>query len=166
MNVLTDQEIDAVWPAPTGTNSMLLYARAIESALLQKLAAGVSVEQIPMGPSDSLAQCREDARSAIRLGGWSEAIRKCLPVAEAFVGGDSEITNPAPLGTLVEGSGTVTVLFTISQLQTAVAAARVQALEEADQAAGPGDSYQDEWFAAKADSSKRIRALLGGPSHG
>lgn len=34
-----------------------------------------------------------------------------------------------------------------------------RALDEAAQAAGPEDSYQDEWFAAKADSVKRIRAL-------
>jgi hypothetical protein len=30
--------------------------------------------------------------------------------------------------------------------------------EECAQAAGPEDSYCDEWFAAKADSAKRIRA--------
>ena len=32
-------------------------------------------------------------------------------------------------------------------------------LEAAAQAAGPEDSYQDRWFAAKADAVKRIRAL-------
>lgn len=32
-------------------------------------------------------------------------------------------------------------------------------LDEAAQAAGPEDSYRDDWFAAKADSVKRIRAL-------
>ena len=32
-------------------------------------------------------------------------------------------------------------------------------LEAAAQAAGPDDSYRDEWFAAKADAVKRIRAL-------
>jgi hypothetical protein len=35
--LLTDAEIDAVWPAPEGTNSMLMYARSIESAVLAKL---------------------------------------------------------------------------------------------------------------------------------
>ena len=32
-------------------------------------------------------------------------------------------------------------------------------LDEAAQAAGPEDSYRDDWFAAKANSVKRIRAL-------
>lgn len=32
-------------------------------------------------------------------------------------------------------------------------------LEAAAQAAGPEDSFRDEWFAAKADAVKRIRAL-------
>ncbi len=32
-------------------------------------------------------------------------------------------------------------------------------LEASAQAAQPDDSYRDEWFAAKADAVKRIRAL-------
>ena len=32
-------------------------------------------------------------------------------------------------------------------------------LEAAAQAAQPDDSYRDEWFCAKADAVKRIRAL-------
>lgn len=47
-------------------------------------------------------------------------------------------------------------LFTADQL----AAVRRAALEEAAQAAQPDDSYQDEWFEAKADAVKRIRALM------
>lgn len=33
-------------------------------------------------------------------------------------------------------------------------------LQAAAQAAQPDDSYQDEWFKAKADAVRRIRALL------
>lgn len=40
-------------------------------------------------------------------------------------------------------------------------AAREQALKDAAQAAGPDDSYQDEWFKAKADAVRRILALPG-----
>jgi hypothetical protein len=36
-------------------------------------------------------------------------------------------------------------------------------LQAAAQAAQPDDSYQDEWFKAKADSVRRIRALLPPP---
>lgn len=38
---------------------------------------------------------------------------------------------------------------------------RQQSLKDAAQAAGPDDSYQDEWFKAKADAVARIRALPG-----
>ena len=38
-------------------------------------------------------------------------------------------------------------------------AARTKTLEDAAQAAGPEDSYQDEWFKAKADAVRRIRSL-------
>jgi hypothetical protein len=41
----------------------------------------------------------------------------------------------------------------------AVAAARKKALHDAAQAAQPDDSFVDEWFNAKADAVKRIRAL-------
>lgn len=40
-------------------------------------------------------------------------------------------------------------------------AARKQALKDAAQTAGPDDSYQDEWFRAKADAVRRILALPG-----
>ena len=43
----------------------------------------------------------------------------------------------------------------------AVAVARLKALQDAAQAAGPDDSYQDEWFKAKADAVSRILALPG-----
>jgi len=38
---------------------------------------------------------------------------------------------------------------------------RRQALKDAAQTAGPEDSYQDEWFKAKADAVRRILALPG-----
>ena len=38
---------------------------------------------------------------------------------------------------------------------------RRQSLKDAAQAAGPDDSYQDEWFKAKADAVRRILALPG-----
>lgn len=43
----------------------------------------------------------------------------------------------------------------------AVAIARLKALHDAAQAAAPEDSYQDEWFRAKADAVRRILALPG-----
>ena len=39
-------------------------------------------------------------------------------------------------------------------------ASRKVALDEAIQVAGPEDSYQDEHFAAKADSVRRIKELM------
>ena len=39
--VLTDEEIEAVWPSPEGTNSIKALARAIEQAILAKQAAQV-----------------------------------------------------------------------------------------------------------------------------
>ena len=49
--------------------------------------------------------------------------------------------------------------FTADQMHEYAAAAYRAGLEAAAQAAGPDDSYRDEWFAAKADAVKRIRAL-------
>lgn len=47
-------------------------------------------------------------------------------------------------------------LFDFAALVEAKAAAAER--EACAQAAGPDDSYQDEWFKAKADSVRRIRA--------
>ena len=44
MNVLTDEEIDAV--AEAHPYNISLYTRAIEAAVIRKLAAGVSVEPV------------------------------------------------------------------------------------------------------------------------
>lgn len=52
-------------------------------------------------------------------------------------------------------------LYSEATLRAEIARARRQALKDAAQAAGPDDSYQDEWFKAKADAVKRIRALPG-----
>ena len=41
------------------------------------------------------------------------------------------------------------------------AVVRRRALKDAAQVAGPDDSYQDEWFKAKADAVRRILALPG-----
>jgi hypothetical protein len=40
-------------------------------------------------------------------------------------------------------------------------ASRRHALAQAVRVAGPEDSYQDEWFTAKADAVNRIKALPG-----
>ena len=50
-------------------------------------------------------------------------------------------------------------LFTADQLRARDLEVARLVLEAAAQAAGPEDSYQDRWFAAKADAVKRIRAL-------
>ena len=50
-------------------------------------------------------------------------------------------------------------LFTADQLRARDIEVARLVLEAAAQAAGPEDSYQDRWFAAKADAVKRIRAL-------
>lgn len=52
-------------------------------------------------------------------------------------------------------------LYSEATLRAEIARARRQALKDAAQAAGPDDSYQDEWFKAKADAVRRIRALPG-----
>lgn len=52
-------------------------------------------------------------------------------------------------------------LFTEAQVLALVAETRAQALKDAAQAAGPEDSYQDEWIKAKADAVRRILALPG-----
>lgn len=49
--------------------------------------------------------------------------------------------------------------YTADQMRQAQADAARAALEQAAKAAGPEDSYRDEWFSAKADSVAKIRAL-------
>lgn len=62
---------------------------------------------------------RADARAAIKAGGWHEAIRKCLPVAECFMGRDGEVINPAPLDTLIAGDDrAIAPLFVAAQPAT------------------------------------------------
>ena len=50
-------------------------------------------------------------------------------------------------------------LFTADQLRARDLEVARLVLEAAAQAAQPDDSYRDEWFCAKADAVKRIRAL-------
>ncbi len=50
-------------------------------------------------------------------------------------------------------------LFTADQLRARDMEIARLVLEASAQAAQPDDSYRDEWFAAKADAVKRIRAL-------
>jgi len=59
------------------------------------------------------------------------------------------------------GFGHVVPLYDADQVRAHVAAVRRQTLKDAAQAAGPEDSYQDEWFKAKADAVRRILALPG-----
>lgn len=60
--LLSDEEIDAVWPAPPGTNSMLAYARAIEAKVLEKMKQQEPVAEVkenpycPEGHSDELTE--------------------------------------------------------------------------------------------------------------
>jgi len=49
--------------------------------------------------------------------------------------------------------------YTEKQIQNIQREAMRVALEHAAQAAQPDDSYRDEWFAAKADSYNRIKAM-------
>ena len=72
-------------------------------------------QEITVEPIDFTSQYRADARAAIKAGGWSEAIRKCLPVAECFMGSDGEVINPSPLSTLTEGYGKIAPLFATTQ---------------------------------------------------
>ena len=44
------------------------------------------------------------------------------------------------------------------EIDAMIALARADEREACAKAAGPEDSYQDEWFKAKADSVQRIRA--------
>ena len=68
---------------------------------------------------DFTEKYRADARAAIKAGGWHEAIRKCLPVAECFMGRDGEVINPAPLDTLIAGDDrAIAPLFVAAQPAT------------------------------------------------
>ncbi len=51
-------------------------------------------------------------------------------------------------------------LFTADQLHAERQRCYEMGLRAAAQAAQPDDSYQDEWFRAKADAVRRIQALL------
>ena len=48
--------------------------------------------------------------------------------------------------------------YTAATVRRLLARARAQEREACAQAAQPDDSYQDEWFKAKADAVRRIRA--------
>lgn len=81
-------------------------------------AAGASPEPIPA--IDLTSQYRADARAAIQSGGWADAVKKCLPVAECFVGNDGEVINPSPLSTLVPGDGSTIAPLYLAQPSQAV----------------------------------------------
>ena len=99
-NVLTDEEIDAV--AEAHPYNISLYTRAIEAAVVKRLAAGVRVEPAA-------------ERRRIRYS-WGECwdYRDDEKVAYTAPGFDITLVTPAA------------PLFTLDQLTTAIAAARVQ----------------------------------------
>lgn len=88
----------------------------VVSNVYEAFEAGKKAVQPAQIQPDFTSQHRADARTAIQSGGWAEAIKKCLPVAECFIGSDSEVMNPAPLSTLIAGDGrTIAPLFVAAQ---------------------------------------------------
>ncbi len=133
MNVLTDEEIDAVtdkqWDGIRGREiaaAHRAYARAIEAEVIRKLAAGVSVEPAYTVESCTLSRSRDCCRSI-----------QCKRKID---------------------------VFTLDQLTTAIAAARVQALEEAVKVCEGASSYLEhqQHLLASRDCANAIRALIGG----
>ena len=136
-NVLTDEEIDAV--AEAHPYNISLYTRAIEAAVVKRLAAGVRVEPAA-------------ERRRIRYS-WGECwdYRDDEKVAYTAPGFDITLVTPAA------------PLFTLDQLTTAIAAARVQMVHNCEtaiksSAKGWGNSANEVGLFAALDA---IRALLG-----
>ena len=74
--ILTSQEIDAAWPAPPGTNSMLTYARAIEQAILSKLSQGAEMPEPRWGQGRYLGSAmHRDAYTAEQMQAYGAACR-------------------------------------------------------------------------------------------
>ena len=152
--MLNNDEIDLVYAqnieAPLGVSWVHHFGHAIEAAVLAQLReGGVELpEEISIGEPDYNAEaegcgledhCIRDRYEALAHG-WQQGVFRTL-----------EQVPDEPLCTVADA---------LDYGDRRAASARVQALKDADQVAGPEDSYRDEWFAAKADSSKRIRAML------
>ena len=147
MNILTPTEIsECLTGGPT------TVARAIESEVIAKLAAGVSVEPV--------AHVKFWAAQHISPDGGVEAdegLEVCRP---GEIGMDGVAAEP---------------VFTLSQLQTEIAAARVQENERcAKVCEGIADEYQrrdghkfpelkDDAQTGASSCEAAIRALIGGP---
>ena len=132
--MLTIEEIEALWIDP-GKGRSTWFARAIESAVLSKLAAGVSVEPV--------------------IRGWMNPANGVVidPQRKKQIGvGDGYPNFSVPL---YDESGTVTC----KQLTTAIAAARVAALEEAAKIC---DVTPVQPFRPSIEAAWAIRALIGG----
>lgn len=132
MDLLTDKEIDAV--AETYPYNISLYTRAIEAAVINKLA-GVSVKPVAWRFELATTKCNDDG-----YGGWTERLSNFEPNVP-----DGSIRNLTPLYTA-----------------EALAAARVQENERC--VAVVRDVYDKTGFTTcdvGADCIEAIRALLG-----
>lgn len=137
MNLLTDDEIDAItdqqWDGIRGREiaaAHRAYARAIESAVIKSLAQGVSVE--PEFKWCSVLQAIPEEQSYVMVcfgvdvveGSYGSGLWLSLAYGEAQP--DYWAYHPKPPHHRRDGS-----MYTRDQFTTAIAAARVAALEEA-----------------------------------
>ena len=137
MNLLTDDEIDAItdqqWDGIRGREiaaAHRAYARAIESAVIKSLAQGVSVE--PEFKWCSVLQALPEEQSYVMVcfgvdvveGSYGSGL--WLSLAHGDAQPDYWAYHPEPPHHRRDGS-----MYTRDQFTTAIAAARVAALEEA-----------------------------------
>ena len=169
MNLLTDDEIDAItdqqWDGIRGREiaaAHRAYARAIESAVIKSLAQGVSVE--PEFKWCSVLQAIPEEQSYVMVcfgvdvveGSYGSGLWLSLARGEAQP--DYWAYHPKPPHHRRDGS-----MYTLDQLNTAIAAARVQAINECEAAIksstkGWGNSAHEVGLFAALDA---IRALIG-----
>ena len=161
MNLLTDDEIDAVTTAQLGEQPLIMYtahrayARALEAATIKSLAQGVSVE--PEFKWCSVLQALPEENTYVMVcfgvdvveGSYGSGLWLSLAHGEAQP--DYWAYHPKPPHHRRDGS-----MYTLDQLNTAIAAARVQmGIECAKFIEGEEDGLPLETLA------NGIRALIG-----
>ena len=170
MNLLTDDEIDAVTTAQLGEQPLIMYtahrayARALEAATIKALAQGVNVE--PEFKWCSVLQAIPEEQSYVMVcfgvdvveGSYGSGLWLSLAYGEAQP--DYWAYHPKPPHHRRDGS-----MYTRDQFTTAIAAARVQVYDECMKLCDPdalGLEQGDDCATGVYRVEKAIRALKGG----
>ena len=164
MNVLTDEEIDAVtdkqWDGIRGREiaaAHRAYARAIEAEVIRKLAAGVSVEPVDGALLDDMVEGSHPSygRGLFTTDNCIKPLYTATAIAAARLQGEQDAIKRLAAGVSVEPdysnpqAGCYFDGYTKQSLDKAIAVARVQAIEECakvceelspDQVLNPRDS--------------------------